>query len=82
MKKAMIILAAMLALFTGQAMAQRCLPGMSAVEIKANMADGFYTGKSRNCGYDVGVFYSVFKGTHGNKWSFGGAYLQTYKPYG
>ena len=31
----------MLALFTGQAMAQRCLPGMSAVEVKANMADGF-----------------------------------------
>ena len=78
----MIILAAMLALFTGQAMAQRCLPGMSAVEIKANMADGFYTGKSRNCGYDVGVFYSVFKGTHSNTWSFGGEYLQTYKPYG
>ena len=29
-------------------------PGMSAVEIKANMADGFYTGKSRDCGYDLG----------------------------
>ena len=51
--------AAMLALFTGQAMAQRCLPGMSAVEIKANMVDGFYTGNSRNCGYSFGVYYSV-----------------------
>ncbi len=71
----------MLALFAGQAMAQRCLPGMSAVEIKADMADGFYTGKSRDCGYSFGVYYSVFKG-NANTWSFGGEYLQTYKPYG
>ena len=60
MRKAIIIIAAMLTLFGGRAMAQRCLPGMSAVEIKANMADGFYTGKSRDCGYDLGIFYSVF----------------------
>lgn len=82
MRKAIIIIAAMLSLFGGRAMAQRCLPGMSAVEIKANMADGFYTGNSRNCGYDFGVFYSVFTGSHGNTWSFGGEYLQTFKPYG
>ena len=82
MKKILIIFAAMLTLFGGRAMAQRCLPGMSAVEIKANMADGFYTGKSRDCGYDLGVIYSVFTGSHGNTWSFGGEYLQTFKPYG
>ena len=76
----MFIFAAMLALFTGQAMAQRCLPGMSAVEIKADMADGFYIGNSRDCGYSFGVYYSVFKGG-ANTWSFGGEYLQTYKPY-
>ena len=77
----MIIFAAMLALFTGQAMAQRCLPGMSAVEVKANMSDGFYTGNSRNCGYSFGVYYLVFK-SNANTWTFGGEYLQTYKPYG
>nr|WP_289387499.1 conjugal transfer protein TraO [uncultured Muribaculum sp.] len=81
MKKILIIFAAMLTLFGGRAMAQRCLPGMSAVEIKADMADGFYTGNSRNCGYSFGVFYSVYKGG-ANTWSFGGEYLQTYKPYG
>ena len=81
MRKAIILFAAMLALFTGQAMAQRCLPGMSAVEVKANMADGFYTGNSRNCGYSFGGYYSVFKG-NANTWTFGGEYLQTYKPYG
>ena len=82
MRKAIIIIAAMLTLFGERAMAQRCLPGMSAVEIKTDMADGFYTGKSRDCGYDFGVFYSVFTGSHGNTWSFGGEYLQTFKPYG
>ncbi|MCX4370007.1 MAG: conjugal transfer protein TraO [Duncaniella sp.] len=81
MKKAIFIIAAMFALFAGQAMAQRCLPGMSAVEIKADMADGFYTGKSRDCGYSFGMNYSVFKG-NADTWSFGGGYLQTYKPYG
>lgn len=81
MKKAIFIIAAMLALFAGQAMAQRCLPGMSAVEVRADMADGFYTGKSRDCGYSFGVYYSVFNG-NANTWSFGGEYLQTYKPYG
>ncbi len=40
MRKAMFIFAAMLALFTGQAMAQRCLPGMSAVEIRLISQNG------------------------------------------
>lgn len=82
MKKAMIIFAAMLALFTGRAMAQRTLPGMKSVEVKANMVDGFYTGNSRNCGYSFGVYYSVFKGNNAHEWIFGGEYLQSYKPYG
>jgi len=82
MKKILAIFAvAMFSLCGGKAFAQRCLPGMSAVEIKADMADGFYTGNSRNCGYSLGVFYSVYKGS-ANTWSFGGEYLQIYKPYG
>ena len=82
MRKAMIIFAAMLSLFSGQAMAQRCLPGMSSVEMTANMVNGFYTGNSRDCGYSFGVYYSLFKGHNANTWSIGGEYLQTYKPYG
>lgn len=72
----------MLALFSGQAMAQRTLPCMKTVEVKASMVDGFYTGNSRNCGYSFGVYYSVFKGNNVHEWIFGGEYLQTYKPYG
>ena len=83
MKKILAIFAvAVFSLCGGKAFAQRCLPGMSAVDIKADMADGFYTSYSRDCGYSFGVFYSVFTGSHGNTWSFGGEYLQTYKPYG
>ena len=81
MKKFLSIALTILALSGGPAMAQRCLPGMSAVEIKADMVDGFYTGSSRNSGYAFGVNYSIFRG-NANTWSFGGEYLQTYKPYG
>lgn len=82
MKKILVIFAAMLALFSGQAMAQRTLPGMKSVEVKASMVDGFYTGSSRDCGYSFGVYYSVFNGNNAHEWVFGGEYLQTYGPYG
>lgn len=83
MKKILSIFAvSVLSLFAGEAFAQRNLPGMSAVEVRADMVNGFYTGNSRNCGYNLGVFYSVIKGNNANTWSFGAEYLQTYKPYG
>ena len=83
MKKILAIFAvAVFSLCGGKAFAQRCLPGMSAVEVRADMVNGFFTGNSRDCGYNVGVFYSVIKGDNTNTWSFGGEYLQTYKPYG
>ena len=83
MKKILSIFAvAVLSLFAGEAFAQRNLPGMSAIEVRADMVNGFSTGNSRNCGYNLGIFYSVIKGNNANTWSFGGEYLQTYKPYG
>ena len=81
MKKFLSIALAILTLSGGSAMAQRCLPGMSEVEVRADMVDGFYTGSSHNSGYAFGVNYSIFCG-NANTWSFGGEYLQTYKPYG
>ena len=44
--KFVLLLAAMLALFLGQAQAQRCLPGMKGVQLMADMVDGFYCGRS------------------------------------
>lgn len=82
MKKILVIFAAMLSLFGGKAMAQRTLPGMKSVEVRASMVDGFYTGSSRNSGYSFGVYYSIFKGNNAHEWVFGGEYLQTYEPYG
>lgn len=81
MKKILIATIAMFSLFGGKAMAQRLLPGMSAVEVRADMVDGFYTSNSRDCGYSFGVYYSIIKG-NANTWSFGGEYLLTYNPYG
>ena len=54
-----------LALFRGQAHAQRCLSGMKGIRLTAGMADGFYSPSSKNeTGY-----------------SFGAEYLRRYHPY-
>lgn len=44
MRKYIAIIIASLALFTGQAHAQRCLPKMQGIEVRADMADGFNLG--------------------------------------
>ncbi|WP_278995164.1 conjugal transfer protein TraO [Alistipes finegoldii] len=81
MKRFWFLLVASLALFTGQADAQRCLPKMRGIELRGGMADGFYTSENRNdAGYYVGAALSTYtKG--GDKWVFGGEYLQRYNPY-
>ena len=72
---------ALLALTIGQANAQRCLPGMKAVQLTADMADGFYSHSNRNdAGFAFGLSVSTYtKG--GNQWKFGGEILQRYYPY-
>lgn len=79
MKKCLFMIIASLALFTGQAHAQRCLPKMQGIEVKANMADGFNPG-GNDGGYSLGAALSTYtKG--GNKWVFGGEYLLKNQPY-
>ena len=81
MKRFLFLLVASLALFVGQADAQRCLPKMRGIELRGGMADGFYSHASRHdAGYYVGAAMASYtKG--GNKWVFGGEYLQRYNPY-
>ena len=81
MKRVLIILIASLVLCVGRADAQRCLPKMQGIELKAGMTDGFYSHASRaETGYYFGAALSTYtKG--GNKWVFGGEYLQRYSPY-
>ena len=79
MKKFLFMILASLALFTGQAHAQRCLPKMQGIEVRANMVDGFNPG-GNDGGYSLGAVLSTYtKG--GNKWVFGGEYLLKNKPY-
>lgn len=80
MKQILFIIVASLALI-GQANAQRCLPKMQGIQLTAGMTDGFYTRANRNeTGYYFGTALSSYtKG--GNKWVFGGEYLQKYNPY-
>ena len=75
----MMIIAAMLALFTGQAHAQRCLPKMQGIEVRADMADGFNLG-GKDGGYSFGAALSTYT-KKGNKWVFGGEYLLKNNPY-
>ena len=79
MKKCLFMIIASLALFTGQAHAQRCLPKMQGIEVRANLADGFNPG-GNDGGHSLGAAVSTYtKG--GNKWVFGGEYLLKNQPY-
>lgn len=81
MKRCILILTAVLALFAGRAHAQRCLPKMKGIELRGGMADGFYNRADRSkTGYCFGAALSTYtKG--GNKWVFGGEYLLRNHPY-
>lgn len=63
-----IIIAVSLALYGGQAYAQRCLPGMKGVELRG----GLVSGSSGN--YYLGAGMSVY-GKHAHRWVFGAEYL-------
>ena len=79
MRKHIAIIIASLALFTGQAHAQRCLPKMQGIEVRANLADGFNPG-GNDGGYSFGASLSTYT-KKGNKWVFGGEYLLKNNPY-
>mgnify|MGYP000480345470 FL=1 len=79
MRAYIIALVASFALFAGQAHAQRCLPGMRGIEVKANLADGFRPG-GNDGGYSFGAALSTYT-KKGNKWVFGGEYLMKDNPY-
>ena len=79
MRAFIITMVASLALFTGQAHAQRCLPNMRGIEVRANMADGGKPG-GNNGGYSFGAALSSYT-KKGGKWVFGGEYLLKNNPY-
>lgn len=82
MKKAIIILTVAFCFgLTNMAHAQRALPGMRGLEIRAGMVDGFYTSSTRN---DTGFYFGAAMSSytkHANKWVFGAEYLSRFYPY-
>ena len=70
--KVLFIVTLLSVLFMGRAEAQRCLPKMRGIELKAglNEADGYVLGATLS---------SYAKG--GNKWVYGVEYLKTSHPY-
>lgn len=80
-KLAFFLFVVMLALFAGQAHAQRCLPKMKGIRLTSGMADGFYSPSSKNeTGYSFGASLATYtKGGH--QWNFGSEYLRRYHPY-
>jgi len=80
MRRLLFFLVASLVLI-GQANAQRCLPGMQGIQLTTGMTDGFYNRANQNkTGYYFGATLSTYT-LGGNKWLFGGEYLQKYNPY-
>ncbi len=61
-------------LFMEQAQAQRCLPGMKGIELRAGTVDGFKQEKDREAFYFGAAIGKYVSG--GNKWVFGAEYLQ------
>ena len=81
MKRNFLFIILLLALFTGQAEAQRRLPGMKAVRFTTEMTDGFYSRANR---HDAGYAFSLAVSTctgNGNQWMFGGEMLKRNIPY-
>ncbi len=81
MKERLFLIFSLLALLTGQAQAQRSLPGMKAVRVTADMVDGFYSHTNRHdAGYALGLSVSTYA-KDGCQWVFGGEILQRNLPY-
>ncbi|MBF0648005.1 conjugal transfer protein TraO, partial [Dysgonomonas sp. GY75] len=61
-------------LFMEKVQAQRCLPGMRGIELRAGTVDGFKQEKNKEVFY-LGAAISKYA-SGGNKWVFGAEYLQ------
>ncbi|MCM0221173.1 conjugal transfer protein TraO [Bacteroides fragilis] len=70
-----IVTVVLLALFSGQAYAQRCLPGMTGVELRGGFAEGSKSPLNYYTGFAVSGYTKS-----ANRWVVGAEYLQ--KNYG
>ncbi|MBP9544848.1 MAG: conjugal transfer protein TraO, partial [Alistipes sp.] len=82
MKRLALLLSLALGLaLAPEAHAQRTLPGMRGLEVRAGMADGWYSASGRSTtGYYFGAAMNRYAG-RANKWVFGAEYLCRNYPY-
>ncbi|HML65210.1 MAG TPA: conjugal transfer protein TraO [Dysgonomonas sp.] len=80
MRVTILITVLCLALF-GQAHAQRYLPGMRGIQVTAGVVDGFKLGKQDGQAFCFGAAMTTYT-KNGNRWVFGGEYLQKNHQYG
>ena len=82
MKRLALLLSLALGLaLAPEAHAQRTLPRMRGLEVRAGMADGWYSASGRSTtGYYFGAAMSRYAG-RANKWVFGAEYLCRNYPY-
>ncbi|WP_236263826.1 conjugal transfer protein TraO [Dysgonomonas sp. Marseille-P4677] len=64
----------------GQAHAQRCLPGQKGVQFTASAVDGFHLEKGDKQAFSGGIALASYT-ENGNRWVFGGEYLQKSHQY-
>jgi phage-related tail fiber protein len=80
MNKLVIVFLFALCLF-GQAQAQRYLPGQKGLQFTAGTVNGFNLNpQSSDFAFHTGVAFSNYT-KHGNRWVFGGEYLEKQYPY-
>lgn len=65
--------------FAGRAEAQRYLPGQRGIELRGGLSESFSLSREAGQGYYGGIALSTYN-KKGNRWVFGGEYLQ--KLYG
>lgn len=65
---------------TGQAHAQRYLPGQKGLQITVGAVDGFKLSRQDGQAFSFGVAMATYTG-NGNRWVFGGEYLQKNHEY-
>ncbi len=82
MKRVLFVLMLVFCLtFSGEAFAQRQLPGMRGIQVAGGMADGFHSSdKKQKIGYYFGLGMTSYTG-NANKWVFGLEFLNRYYPY-
>lgn len=82
MKRTAIFLSlALCFIFADRVYAQRTLPGMRSIELRAGMADGWYSSSGRNStGYYFGIAMNRYT-RNASKWVVGAEYLCRNYPY-